>query len=252
MATTLSLRQIKRMRSARYLSSAIVIALLLEQPLVASMYVGSSSFVHPRIASGQMTVHSACILPVKGEVVQIPAFKRQPDLMAIESAQWSEALQRMSESRLKTAGIDTTPAAHPYSPADFTEKKFLNQQQSFDAISPQLEKKPKNIAKDSYTLGTDVAKAACATSSDVLIFVEAEYRFPTVGRAVLGTLVRAPQTDSVARFNLALVDAKSGEVVGFLHIENVMPHFDDADRTFGAAFDKELQKMNLSSAASHP
>jgi hypothetical protein len=31
-----------------------------------------------------------------------------------------------------------------------------------------------------------------------------------------------------------------------------MPHFDDADRTFGAAFDKELQKMNLSSAASHP
>lgn len=239
------------MRSAKYLSSAILAALLLEQPLAASMYVGSHSFVHPKITSGQMTIHSVCILPAKGEVMEIAALKRQPDVLRMESEQWSRQLLGLSIAHLQSAGLTTAVAARPDGPAENLQQSLLSLQQSFDAIYPQLEKKPKDIAKDSYTLGADVAKLPCAATSDALIFVEADFKFPSVGRAALGAFSRVDTSD-IARFNLAVVNAKSGEVVGFLHIENVMPHLDDAERTFGVALDKELMKMNLVASAGNP
>jgi len=245
------LLQNQHMKHAKSLSFVIVVAVLLEPPLGASMYVASSSYVHPKIASGQMVIHSACIMPVNGQVLQL-ALKRHPEVLPGESAEWSKALQRVVESHLKTVGLDTSSAAGSGSPSTDLQQSLLSLQQSYDAIHLQVEKKPKNIGEDSFTLGPDVAKLPCAAKSEIIVFVDATIRVQTSGRIALGMLSAAASPDDTTRFNLSLVDAKSGEVVGFLRIDNVRPSLYDSEKTFGGSLDKEFKNMHLAATASHP
>jgi len=244
------------MKLAKCLSSVLIATLLFPLPLAASLYTSSSSFVHPRIASGQMTIHSACMMPARGKLKKLGGLKR-PETMASESDAWSETLQKAVENHLKAAGVEISAAegnAGSDSSDAEVQQRVVGVQQKYDAISVQVQKHPKEIGKSGFTIGNEVAQLPCASKADVLAFVDAQGEIVTRDRAELGAVFRAGPTNNTAEVFVTLVDAKSGEVVGFLRISHVY-HRDsiyDPDNTYGKYLDKEFQNMKLGTAGAKP
>jgi hypothetical protein len=119
----------------------------------------------------------------------------------------------------------------------------LQVQKSYEGVATQLEKHPKDIKKDRFSLGDEVAILPCSAKSDALVFFHAEGDVLTAGKKAFGLLVATPEE---ANLRLSFVDAKSGEVLALIRIQREGDRFEkNPEKAYGKALDRELKKIKI-------
>jgi hypothetical protein len=83
-----------------------------------------------------------------------------------------------------------------------------------------LHKKPKEVAKNRYTLGDEVSLPSCAREADSIVLIEAKATTQTGGRKTISLLAGGIWgvllTMSTYNISIAFADAKTGEIEAFV------------------------------------
>lgn len=210
----------------------------------------SWSYEHPRVLNGEFPIKNACMMPAEGKLSRVGMKGKEG--MSKESDEWSTTIENLVEAHLKTAGVQLVPATSAGSSTasdDEIRQIILQIEQKYSDIAAKLNRKPKDIAKSRFTLGDDVALLPCAAKSDVLVFVEGEGQVLTGGKKAMGMLVGGPNSASEATLILTMVDAKTGEIVGFARLSNAESFgekfVDQTEQTYGKALDKQFSRMRI-------
>jgi hypothetical protein len=195
---------------------------------------GARSASQLKLRSGKFHVRSACMMPPEGHLIKfgLKGSSESPEKSDI----WARALEAFVETHLKSADISIEPAFAILSSGaseDEVHQVILDIQEKYHSISRQLEKKPNDIGKSAYTLGDQVAMLPCAANSDLLVFVH-------------GQTENNMRTNRLAVLTVTMADAKSGEILAFLHYDQVDPGLDDPED--GTLLDDDLSTINLGSA----
>ena len=215
----------------------------------AAAVTPSWSYEHPKIASGEFAIRSACMMPAQGKLSR--QGMKGGEGMAKQSDDWSTSLQNLVEAHLKTAGVELTPVMDPVAGSasdDELRQIVLQIQQKYEEVSGKLNRKPKDIGKSRYTLGDQVALLPCAAKSDVLVFVEGEGQVLTGGKKAMGMLIGG-NSASGATLILTMADAKTGEILAFARLTNVdsfgQKFMDETEKAYGKALDKQLTRLKI-------
>lgn len=167
--------------------------------------------------------------------------------MSKESEAWSLQLQGVVETELQDIGVTITSTG--MSNADLESNDELRQallqiQQKFNNVATQMTHHAKDIKKDRYTLGDEVALLPCSARSDSLVFIHGEGSVLTGGKKAFGALVYGP-TKSTATLQITFVDAKSGEVLAYATFLNDGKFEHDSQAAYGKKLGKELKKIGI-------
>jgi hypothetical protein len=221
----------------------------------ASATTPSWSYEHPRVTSGQFTIRSACMMPAEGKLSKLGMKGREG--MSKESDEWTTSLQNLVETHLKSAEVELQPAMSAGASGasdDELRQVVLQLEAKYQSIAAKLNRKPKDIKKSRFTLGDEVSLLPCAAKADVLVFVEGEGQVLTGGKKAMGWIVGGASA-SGATLILTMADAKTGEIIAFARLSNAesvgQKFFDDAEKTYGKALDKQFSRMKIGEAGSH-
>ena len=209
----------------------------------------SRSYESPRLASGAIHIRSACIMPVEGKLSRLGM--KGGEGMAKESDDWSTALQAVVENHFKSAEVtlySASSALDSNASDEELRELLLDLQQKYQTVAAQIERKPKDVGKEHFTLGDSVSLLPCSAKSDVLVFAEGDGQVLTGGKQAMGILVGGPST-SMASLRLTVIDAKTGEVLLYINMLNNGEFTKDSEKAFGGALDKQLRKMHVGPAA---
>ncbi|HXR40020.1 MAG TPA: hypothetical protein VN776_13040 [Terracidiphilus sp.] len=235
------------MKLACQIFPAVSMALLLSAN--ASATTPSWSYEHPKVTSGQFQIRSACMMPAEGKLSKVGM--KGGEGMTKESDAWSTTLQTVVESHLKAAGVQLLPtlgASGSGASDDELNQVLLQLQEKYAGIAAKINRKPKDIGKSRFTLGDDVALLPCSAKADVLVFVEGEGQVLTGGKKTMGVLFGGASA-STAALILTMADAKSGEIVAFVRMNNAEKFLSDSEKAYGKALDKQFNKMRIGTTA---
>jgi hypothetical protein len=235
------------MKFGYHVCPAIMAALALS--VNATAVTPSWSYESPKIFASGFQIRTACMMPAVGKLSKT-GMKGQEG-MSKESDAWSTELQNIVESHLKLAGVElisASGATDSSEPNDELRQVLLQLQEKYDGISAKINRKPKEIGKERFTLGDDVALLPCTAKADVLVFVEGQGQVLTGGKKAFGILVAGPK-DSTATLILTMADAKTGEIVAFVRLVNADKFVKDSEKAFGKALDKQFNKMKIGTTA---
>lgn len=225
---------------------AIMVVLLFS--VGASASTPSWSYENPNIRAGEIQIRSACMMPAEGKLSKLGM--KGHEGMSKASDAWSTELQNIVESHLKLAGIELVPLAGTFDSSasdDEMKQLVLQLQGKYDEIHGQIERKPKDIRKSRFTLGDEVALLPCDAKADVLVFVEGTGQVLTGGKKAMGLLVGP--SNSTAHLSLAMADAKTGEILAFVRMDNGGKFVHDSEKAYGKALDKQFRKMKIGANA---
>jgi hypothetical protein len=209
----------------------------------------TSSYTQRKVSSGKFPIHSACMMPPQGYLTRIGV--KGAEGMTKESEAWAEALEATVESHFKTDGIEINTATNPLASGASDDEigRVISQiQEKLHALSPLMNKKPRQIAKSAYTLGDQVGMLPCSEKSDILVFVQGVGQVLTGGREAVTLLIGGPAEGATVLVTMA--DAKTGEIVGLIKIYPGAGFLDNdnAELEFGERLDCPLADMNIGSA----
>ena len=226
----------------RRLSTAVVCA------SVGWAATSGSSYMNPKLATGEFEVHGTCVMPAEGKLSKLGM--KGNEGMSKESEAWSAALQGVVESHLRVAGVQVLPSG--MSPEELEKKPELQQvvlklQEKYDSALAQIDKHPKDTRKARFSLGDEVTLLPCAANADTLVYVNGHGQVLTGGKKAFGLLVAGPSA-STAFLTLSFVDAKSGDVMAYLRLLNNGKFVNDSEKAYGNRLDKLFKKMNLGNA----
>jgi hypothetical protein len=201
-------------------------------------------YVSPKLGSGDEAIHSACVVP--GEMQLTKLGMKGKEGMEKESEEWANALQRIVESHLKAAQVEVVNSAISPDQLDANpdaQQLVLQVQKSYDGVAAQLEKHPKDIKKDRFSLGDEVAILPCSAKSDALVFFHAEGDVLTGGKKAFALLVKTVQE---ANLRISFVDAKTGDVLALIRIQREGDRFEkNPEKAYGKALDREFKKIKI-------
>ena len=232
------------------------LSLLLTVSFASNAHAGSF-WAQKKVTSGKMPIRNACMMPAEAGITKLGV--KTSESMTTESDAWAAALQGFVETQFKMVGIGVSTARNPLSSgaSDEEVREAVQQiQQKFDALSELLGKKPKEIGKNAYTLGDQVAMLPCAANSDVLVFIRGAGAVPTVGRQTMGFVAGAVLEEG-ALVNLTFADAKSGEILAMIRFRNADQFLTyekgkfliaDEEKAFGDPLLDGFADINLGSA----
>lgn len=217
---------------------------------VLSLSIGAAAtpgwtYMHPKLASGEVEVHSACVMPAEGKLSKLGM--KGGEGMSKESEAWSAVLETVVETHLKGAGVEVLPSGMSQQELERNEElqqTVLKLQAKYDSMSAQLEKHPKDTRKARFTVGDEVALLPCTAKADTLVYVHGQGRVLTGGKKAFGLLVAGPSS-STAFLTLALVDAKSGDILAYMRLLNNGKFVDDSEKAYGKRLDKMFKQMKI-------
>lgn len=229
------------------------VCLLSMVALLFSVHVSAStpswSYENPKIGAGEIQIRTACMMPAEGKLSKLGMKGREG--MSKESDAWSTQLQTVVESHLKLAGVEVVPsldASESTASDDELNQVVLRLQGKYDELHDKIEKKPKDIGKSRFTLGDEVALLPCDAKADVLVFVEGTGQVLTGGKKTMGILIGGAKA-STAHLSLAMADAKTGEILAFVRMNNAEKFLNDSEKAYGNALDKQFRKMKIGANA---
>jgi hypothetical protein len=206
----------------------------------------SNSYTSSKLSSGQLTVANVCVLPAQGQLNRVGMKGKEG--MSQESDAWGMQLQSVVENHLKEIGAKITSKGMSSSELESNDQLrqiVLQVQQKFDNVATQMNRKPKDIKKERYTLGDEVALLPCSADSDALAFVEGTGSVLTGGKKAFGMLV-AGASHSDASLKVTFVDAKSGDVLAYTFLYNNNGKFEqDPEAAYGKRLGKEFQRIGI-------
>ena len=233
-------------------SSVLMLVVVL---LVAAAFASHKNldtyYVSPKLASGADAIHSVCVVP--GEMQLTKVGMKGKEGMEKESENWANALQGIVEAHLKAASVEVVSSAISPEQLDANpdaQQLVLQVQKKYDSVATQLESHPKDVKKDRYSLGDDVAILPCSAKSDALVFFHAEGEVLTGGRKAFGMLVATPEE---ANLRISFVDSKSGDVLALIRIQREGDRFEkNPEKAYGKALDRELKKIKIGQYTATP
>jgi len=226
-----------------FLATELLLILAAGAALAATL---SSSYTSPKLSSGEVKVANVCIMPAEGQLSRLGMKGREG--MSQESDTWGMQLQSVVENHLKEIGAKVT--SEGMSPSELETNDKLRQlvlqvQQKFDTVATQMNRKPKDIKKERYTMGDEAALLPCSGKSDALVFVEGTGSVLTGGKKAFGALVAGP-SHSDASLRITFVDAKSGDVLAYTFLYNNNGKFEqDPEAAYGKRLGKEFQRIGI-------
>jgi hypothetical protein len=235
-----------RWRILPALATAVFVCLSAQTASAIPLRV-DSSYTQRKVSSGKFSIHSACMMPPQGHLTRIGM--KGAGGMAEESEAWAAELRFIVESHLKSDGVAIESATNPLSSgaSDGEIRNVISQvQEKLHALSPLMNKRPRQIAKSAYTLGDQVGMLPCSEKSDILVFVQGVGQVLTNGRATMTLLVGGPA--EAADVFITMADAKTGEIIGLIRLYPGSGLLHPAEDTFGQSLDDLLANMNIGSA----
>jgi hypothetical protein len=239
----------------RYFRISVLLALavvLLAPTAFAERKYGTSYYVSPKLESGADAIHSVCVVP--GEMQLTKAGMKGKEGMEKESEKWGNVLQGVVETHLKDADVQVVSSAISPDQLDANpeaQELVLQVQKKYDSVATQLEKYAKDIKKDRFTLGDEVAILPCSAKSDALVFFHAEGEVQTGGKKAFTALVGGHPEE--ANLRISLVDSKTGDVLALIHIGRAGDRFEkNPEKAYGKALDKELKKIKIGKYTARP
>ncbi len=239
----------------RYLRISVLLALaavLLAPTAFASHKNEDLHYVSPKLESGADAIHSVCVVP--GEMQLTKAGMKGKEGMEQESENWGNVLQGIVETHLKAADVEVVSSAISPEQLDANpdaQQLVLQVQKKYDSVATQLERHAKDIKKDRFTLGDEVAILPCSGKSDALVFFHAEGELSTGGKKAFDALITGHREE--ANLRISLVDSKTGDVLALIRIQREGDRFEkNPEKAYGKALDKELKKIKIGKYTATP
>jgi len=209
----------------------------------------SSSYASPSLAA--LHVRSVCIMPVEAKLYRLGM--KGPESMLKESDDWTTNLQAVVETHFKAAEmtvLSASDALNSTASSEELQQAILDVQQKYHAAASQVQRKPKELRSEHFTLGDSVSLLPCSAKSDVLVFAEGQGRILSNGKETMTALVGGPTTYGF--FAITLVDAKTGDVLAYIRMMDTISFQASPEVAFGEALDGQLHKLHIDpTAASH-
>ena len=210
------------------------------------------NYISPKLASGADAIHSVCVVP--GEMQLTRVGMKGKEGMAGESLAWGNTLQKIVEAHFKAADVEVVNSTISPEQLDAdpdAQQLVLQVQKKYGSVATQLEKNPKDIKKDRFSLGDEVAILPCSAKSDALVFFHAEGEVSTAGKHAFDVWVTGHRDE--ANLRISLVDSKSGDVLALIRIQREGDRYEkDPEKAYGKALDKELKKIKIGKYTAKP
>ena len=181
--------------------------------------LGATSIVaqsaHRDLKKGARHLRELVLVPPQITLTRVSLKGSEP--MNTESRELEVPLILEIDAALRNLGyaVDYKTFSRPAMSSDADLRYTVdNLQKKFDTDLPILEKKSKGVRKGRFTLGDEVARLPLGDEVNALLFVRARGKVLTPNKKAFGTVVAGPSDDALV-MDLALVDAKSGEVLYF-------------------------------------
>jgi hypothetical protein len=169
-----------------------------------------------------------------------------------ESDEWAARLDVVVGRAIVRAGgtVAGDLSTRTSQPDEETRQAADRLRKKYDTVAVQLLKKPGGVEKNRYTLGDEVALLPCARQADALAFLDGRILLQTPGRkafdvlaANVGGILAAQSRYDVW---LSLVDAKTGQIVAFIHEAGAEGKTDaERDDSLSRALASQLQRVHV-------
>lgn len=236
-----------------HISSVFALVTILLAPATFPRHKNAALYyVNPRLASGANAIHSVCLVP--GEIQLTKAGMKGKEGMGKESENWANALQGIVDAHLKAAEVEVVSSAISPEQLDANpdaQQLVLQVQKKYESVAAQLEGHPKDIKKDRFSLGDEVAIVPCSAKSDALVFFHAEGELLTGGKKAFSLLV--PTNPEEANLRICFVDSRTGDVMALIRIQREGDRFEkNPEKAYGKALDRELKKIKIGRYTASP
>jgi hypothetical protein len=215
--------------------------------LIASQAVSAAEYVNPKLKHHM--VRAIVVLPAKVEVSKAGIKGAEPmikesETLALQLNEIVSAILSARGMRVSNLGAASTPVVeHASSVGAFATADV---QSRYDAVAVQLDRKPKDVRKGRYSLGDEITAFRPDTQADTLVFIRSSGVMLTGGKKAFGWMVAGPKTHGNLT-RIALVDARSGDVLLFAVVRRAGNFLEDPERTFrkaiADAFNKHLGEL---------
>jgi len=175
----------------------------------------ASDFIHPKLKAREVTIRSVMVLPAHVDMAKHGV--KGTEGMGQEADEAAAQLVFEVSKALTNRGLSVEKPFTEDALKDNDELRtaMADVQQRFDEIERQLFKKEKDIRKGRFTLGDSVAILNAKGTTDALVIVRSTGNKETKGKAFMtgGLLGMAMSGDAMFRSRVALVDAKTGDIL---------------------------------------
>lgn len=171
-----------------------------------------AQFEHPDLKAGKLKPMRLHVLPPQVEVVRL-GMKSTEGLIE-ESQKVEQALPGILNNVFTQRGFTLVPS--PFTKEALSQDEEVKYaladiQKQFDAIFPQIAKKPKDIRKGRFTMGDEVSKFGAG--ADAILFVRAHGQLSTGGKKTFAILIGGPGAVDLYTVDTVMVDAHTGNVL---------------------------------------
>ena len=179
----------------------------------------AAEYLHPKLKSKAVTIHTVAVLPVKIDVQRNgvkggESMMRESETVAdgVASVVF-KVFGALGFSVLEDPVASSGDAATIGDAGEDRRAALLSLQSRFDTLAPQLMAKPKDVRKGRFTLGDEVA-GLVPDGADAVVFVRGRGLLSTKAKSFLqGGLLGMALDKGTLNCDLVIVDARSGDVL---------------------------------------
>lgn len=215
----------------------------------ASAITPGLSYEDNKITSGELQIHTACMMPVEGKLSK--STMKGGEGMSKQEDQWTTTIENIVEAHMKTGGVQLLQATDPLASGasdDEIRQVIMQLSQKYGDIAAQVDRHPKDIRKARFTIGDSASLLPCSAKADVIVFVEGQAMVTSGGKKAMGLLVAGAGT-SYGILTLTMADAKTGQILAISRMSNFEQYgekfVDQPEDVFGQSLDKQFKKLQI-------
>jgi hypothetical protein len=200
--------------------------------------------VNEKLASKKVAIHKVVILPAGVGFNKIGTRGSEGGIP--EAEQIGRSFYSTVAREFTARGVEVLPNPVAQARDDAARYAVADLQSRYDNVRVQLAKKPGRVTKGRYTLGERVGKFEAGAAADAVVFLRGSGYKLTPGRTAIGiaTMGWGGYTPGF-RGEVALVDARTGEVLAFLRFMRSRDMTVNADDRFAQSIRELLYDVPL-------
>ncbi len=175
--------------------------------------------LNAKFAGAKRRIHKVCMVP--SEATLYKAGVKGGEGMIKESEEWAVRINKAVRNAFTAQGAEITGDYVPeqLKADEKLREAVLRVRQKYNAVWPQIRRKPGDVKKGRYSMGDEIALLPCSECADAVAFVQVRGTVLTTS-GKFGLTAGGPLALILPRSDmwLSLVDAKTGEVITVSHL----------------------------------
>lgn len=221
----------------------VILAVLVASPAF------SKTMLNVQLAHKGTVISRVCLIPAEATLTK-RGLKGSEEMVAQEDA-WANELRQVIADSFHSQGVGI---AADYSPAELVSDDGLRQtvillRERYASIFPLMQKKPGGVKRGRYSIGDQITLLPCAAQADAVVFVQANGFLLTRANKLLGAAAAGlfAFTREISNIWFSLVDAKSGDVLAFSHIDTLTSSrfANDPQRAYAKKLRGEITRLHI-------